>query len=155
MSKFTSFMLTALNQAEIAANNGEVPVGAVIWHSRFGLISEQHNLIETMRDATAHAEILAIREASAKLNSRYLDECSMYVTLEPCLMCAYAISLSRIKTLHFAAYDYKRGAVVNGVGVFSNKYCDHIPEVYIGDLAENSENLLKDFFADLRKKMLK
>jgi len=139
----------ALDLAHKAYDKGEVPVGAVI-SCRSSIISSSHNLVETLNDPTAHAEILAIRAACEMLGSRYLDECEIYVTLEPCAMCAQAISLARIKKLYFGAYDVKSGGVDNGARVFASSSCHHKPEVIGGIREAECAELMSSFFQHRR-----
>ncbi|MCK5295997.1 MAG: nucleoside deaminase [Alphaproteobacteria bacterium] len=132
--------------------SGEVPVGAVIVNGKSGeIIASSGNRVEELKDPTAHAEILVIREAAEKLGQVRLEECDLYVTLEPCPMCAAAISHARIRRLYFGAYDPKSGGVEHGARVFSHKTCHHRPEVYGGIMETDCSNLLKDFFKKLRK----
>ena len=139
-------MELALKQAEKAAKLGEVPVGAVIVNPDGEVIASAHNQVETRRDSTAHAEFLALREAMGKLNQKFLGGYDLWVTLEPCVMCAGAISQTRIRRLYFALEDSKGGAVENGSRVFSQATCHHKPEIYGGIMASKSEMLLKNFF---------
>jgi len=145
-------MKFAIDQAIIAESRGEVPVGAVIMDSvTKEIIASAHNLTETLTDPTAHAEILAIREACHKLKSPRLNHCDMYVTLEPCPMCAQAISFARIRRLYFGAYDIKGGGVENGARLFHQSTCHHKPEI-IGGMEETlCAGLLKKFFAGKRQ----
>jgi tRNA(adenine34) deaminase len=145
----TDFMLSAIALAKKAAENGEVPVGCVVVCDG-KIIASAHNLVEKNTDPTAHAEILAIRAAADVLKSPRLINCDLYVTLEPCAMCAQAISLARIKRLYFGAYDEKGGGVENGARVFSHSTCNHKPEIYGGIAESECANLLKDFFTDKR-----
>jgi tRNA(Arg) A34 adenosine deaminase TadA len=142
-------MRRALELAKEAASAGEVPVGAVV--TRNGVIlGEGRNGMRAGFDPTAHAEVIAIRSAAEALQTARLDGCSLWVTLEPCAMCAGAIALARITTLHFAAEDPKGGAVVHGARVFSQPTCHHRPEV-IGGLGEQeSAGMLRRFFAERR-----
>ncbi len=143
--KAASFMPLALQAAEVAASHGEVPVGAVI--VREGqVIACAHNLTEMSNDPTAHAELLVIRAACEKLQSTRLEDCDLYVTLEPCPMCAAAISFARIRRLYFGAYDPKGGGVEHGTRVFSHATCHHRPEVYGGMEESACGNVLKVFF---------
>ncbi len=142
-------MLEALKFAKNAYDNNEVPVGAVIVQNG-KIIAQAHNLIVTNNDPTAHAEIEAIKMAAHTLGSYNLDDCDLYVTLEPCPMCAYAIALARIKSLYFGAEDLKRGAVLNGPKLFSAACTFHKPEVYSGIMENDCSALLKGFFAKLR-----
>ncbi len=146
-----SFMQLALSQAQLAASRGEVPVGAVMVDSVSGeIISVSHNLTESDNDPTAHAEMLVIREAARRLGSPRLSSCDLYVTLEPCAMCAAAIAHARIRRLYFGAYDPKGGGVEHGARVFSQPTCHHHPEV-VGGLEETTSSaLLKSFFAGKR-----
>ena len=145
----TSFIQSALVQAHLAAQNGEVPVGAVIVKDG-KIIAEAYNLVETNRDPTAHAEILALRAACQILESPRLVGCDLYVTLEPCAMCAQAIAFARIRRLYFGAFDKKGGGVEHGARIFSQPTCNHKPEVY-GGIAENEcGGLLKEFFRGKR-----
>lgn len=135
----------ALEQAHKAAQNGEVPIGAVIVKDG-QIIASAHNLTETHNDPTAHAELLAIRTACETLQTPRLTDCDMYVTLEPCPMCATAISFARIRRLYFGAYDAKGGGVENGPRIFNQPTCHHKPEVY-GSIAESEcAEVLKEFF---------
>ena len=140
-----SFMEIALDEARAGMAAGEVPVGCVI--VRDGkVIAKAHNRTLTDRDPTAHCEMLAIRQAAATLGSERLTDCDLYVTLEPCPMCAAAISFARIRRLYYGAADPKGGAVENGVRYFASATCHHRPEVY-GAMAEtDAAALLKDFF---------
>lgn len=144
-----NFMDSAFEQAELAFKNDEVPVGAVIVENN-KIIASSHNKNLTLRDATAHAEIVAIREATLSKDSARLDNCDIYVTLEPCTMCAAAISLSRIRRVYYAASDEKFGAVENGGKFFNSKSCHHKPEVYSGISESRSQKLLIDFFKTKR-----
>ena len=140
----------ALAMARSAVERGEVPVGAVIVDHAGVVIGQAHNLVEQDHDPTAHAEILAIRQAAAKLGSPRLPDCDLYVTLEPCPMCAQAISLARIRRLYFGAEDPKGGGVENGPRVFESSSCHHRPEVYGGISAQPAVDLLKAFFRSKR-----
>jgi tRNA(Arg) A34 adenosine deaminase TadA len=144
-------MELALAQAGLASARGEVPVGAVIVDSATGeVIAATHNLTETLSDPTAHAEMLVIREACARLKSPRLVSCDLYVTLEPCAMCAQAIAHARIRRLYFGAYDSKGGGVEHGARIFTLPTCHHRPEVIGGMEETESAILLKKFFADKR-----
>ncbi len=147
MSK--SFMDQALDLARTAVANGEVPVGCVV--VRDGeVIAGAGNRTLTDRDPTAHAEMLAIRQAARALGSERLTDCDLYVTLEPCTMCAAAISFARIRRLYYGAADPKGGAVDNGVRFFAAATCHHRPEVYAGIGETEASAMLKDFFRDRR-----
>jgi len=143
-------MDAAFAEAEAAAARGEVPVGAVIVGPDGGILARAGNRTLMDRDPTAHAEMLVIREAAAKLGSERLIDCDLHVTLEPCPMCAGAISLARIRRLYFAADDPKGGGVEHGARVFSRPTCHHAPEVYGGMQAARATALLRDFFTARR-----
>lgn len=138
-------MDAALAQARLAFEKDEVPVGAVVVENG-KIISSAHNCNLTKKDPTAHAEILTLRQASEIKGTSRLDDCDLYVTLEPCAMCAAAISLSRIRRIYYAASDKKFGAVENGARIFSSSSCHHQPEIYSGISEEESKKLLQDFF---------
>jgi len=144
-----SFMAMALQEARLAGEQGEVPVGCVL--VRGGkVIARAGNRILAEHDPTAHAELVAIRHAAHLLGSERLEDCDLYVTLEPCAMCAGAVSFARIRRLYFGAADPKGGAVDNGVRFFASPSCHHRPEVY-GGLAEAAAgDLLKKFFKERR-----
>ena len=142
-------MRFALDQAREAALAGEVPVGAVI--AKGGeVIAAARNRMVTDSDPTAHAEMAAIRAAGKALGSSRLDGCDLWVTLEPCAMCAGAIALSRISRLYFAAADAKGGAVLNGPRLFGQPTCHHAPEVYSGIGEGEAADMLRDFFRQRR-----
>ncbi|MEM8537436.1 MAG: nucleoside deaminase [Pseudomonadota bacterium] len=143
---FNSHMDTALAEARAAAARGEVPVGAVV-AGHAGIIAQAGNRTRELNDPTAHAEILAIRAACAALGQERLTGYDLYVTLEPCPMCAAAISNARIARLYYGAADPKSGGVAQGPRVFSHPQCHHVPEVYDGLDAVASEALLRTFFA--------
>ena len=140
-----SFMDLALKAAENAGNAGEVPIGCVIVGNN-EVIATAGNRTLRDRDPTAHAEVLAIREAAAKLGSERLIDCDLYVTLEPCTMCAGAISFARIRRLYYGAADPKGGGVDSGVRFFAAKTCHHAPEVYPSVGETQSAALLREFF---------
>ena len=139
-------MAAALDEARAAAGRGEVPVGAVIVRDGT-MVARAGNRTRELNDPTAHAEILAIREACRLAGSERLGGHDLYVTLEPCPMCAAAISAARIGRLYYGAADPKSGGVAVGARVFSHPQCHHVPEVYDGIGAGEAEALLKDFFA--------
>ena len=147
--KSHSYMKLALGVAERAAARGEVPVGAVIVQDG-KLLVRAGNRVEADNDPTAHAEILAIRAAAGILGTPRLAECDLYVTLEPCAMCAAAISMARIRRLYFGAYDPKGGGVENGPRFFGQPTCHHTPDVYGGIAESECGELLKEFFRELR-----
>jgi tRNA(adenine34) deaminase len=144
------FMQLALEQAQKAASVGEVPVGAVVVGPEGKVIASAHNLVETNQDPTAHAELLVLRSACEILKSPRLIDCDLYVTLEPCAMCAQAIAFARIRRLYFGASDPKGGGVEHGARIFSQPTCHHRPEVYGGIGEAESAFLLKNFFQTLR-----
>ena len=140
-----SFMDLALKAAEMAAEAGEVPIGCVIVRGH-QVIATAGNRTLADRDPTAHAEVLAIRQAAEALGSERLIDCDLYVTLEPCTMCAGAISFARIRRLYYGAADDKGGAVESGVRFFARPTCHHAPEVYSGLGESKAAALLQDFF---------
>ncbi len=140
----------ALTEARDAAARGEVPVGAVIVRQG-AVLAKAGNRTRELNDPTAHAEVLAIRAACAELGQERLTGCDLYVTLEPCPMCAAAISNARIARLYYGAADPKSGGVAQGPRVFAHAQCHHAPEVYDGIDALASEDLLKSFFASRRR----
>ncbi len=145
------FMLIALEEAKKALIASEVPVGAVIVHRDDGkVIALSHNQVENLQNPTMHAEMLVINAACELLKVKNLSEYDLYVTLEPCAMCACAISHARIGRLFYGASEPKTGAVENGVRFFTSKNCHHRPEIYPGIMAEESKGLLQDFFKNLR-----
>jgi tRNA(adenine34) deaminase len=142
-------MEMAIAEARAAAAEGEVPVGCVV--VRGGeVIARSRNRTLTDRDPTAHAEMLAIRAAAAALGTERLTDCDVYVTLEPCVMCAGALSFARIRRLYYGAADPKGGAVDNGVRLFVSPTCHHRPEVYGGIAEQEAAALLRGFFAERR-----
>ncbi len=146
---FKSFMDIALEEAEAAAARGEVPVGAVL--VRDGeVLARAGNRTRELSDPTAHAEVLVIREAAKALSTERLNGSDLYVTLEPCAMCAAAIAAARVGRLYYGAADPKSGGVAHGARVFSHPQAHHTPEVYDGIGAEASEALLRSFFAERR-----
>ena len=150
MSSFRSHMDMALAEARAAAARGEVPVGAVIVAPDGRIVAREGNRTRQLTDPTAHAEVLAIRAACAAAGSERLAGHDLYVTLEPCAMCAAAIAAARIGRLYYGAADPKSGGVAQGARVFSHPQCHHAPEVYDGIGADAAEVLLKDFFAARR-----
>lgn len=143
------FMDLALQEARAAAARGEVPVGAVLVRGGEVLAADGNRTLE-LSDPTAHAEILVMRRAATSLGSQRLPDCDLYVTLEPCPMCAAAISFARIRRLYFGASDPKGGAVDNGVRFYSQPTCHHAPEVYSGLAERDAADLLRGFFRDRR-----
>jgi tRNA(adenine34) deaminase len=144
-----SFMDMALAEARAAGERGEVPVGCVIVREG-AVLSRGGNRTIADRDPTAHAEIVAIRQAATCLRSERLDECDLYVTLEPCAMCAGAVAFARIRRLYYGAADPKGGAVDNGVKFFASPTCHHRPEVYGGMAEAEAAVLLRSFFSGRR-----
>ncbi|MCA9405800.1 MAG: tRNA adenosine(34) deaminase TadA [Candidatus Omnitrophica bacterium] len=145
------FMQAALAEARVAYQKDEVPVGAVItWEGK--IIAKAHNQVETLKDPTAHAEMIAITQATNALSSKWLYECTMYVTLEPCSMCAGALVLSRLKRLVFGARDPKAGGCCSVFNITNSGQLNHRIQCQDGLLGENCARLLTDFFAEKRKK---
>ncbi len=145
----SQFMAKALEEAKAAADRGEVPVGAVLVCDG-KIVSRAGNETLARNDPTAHAELLVIRMACESLSSQRLADCDLYVTLEPCPMCAGAISFARIRRLYYGAEDTKGGAVENGVRYFGDPSCHHAPEVYSGMAQSQSAELLQSFFRQRR-----
>lgn len=150
ISKTKHFMKLALIEAKKAGDRGEVPVGALIIDQDNNIISSDGNRMRELNDPTAHAEILAIRKACINLETSKLFNFSLFTTLEPCAMCAMAISLAGIKNLYFAAEDGKKGCVENGIRIYSTNSCHHEPDVFSGFYNKESEELLKKFFLSKR-----
>ncbi|WP_415713807.1 nucleoside deaminase [Roseibium sp.] len=148
-TRLKTFMELALEEAEKAAARGEVPVGAVLAKDNEVLARDGNRTLE-LNDPTAHAEILVIRAACEKLGSQRLTGCDLYVTLEPCQMCAGAISFGRIRRLYYGAGDEKGGAVDHGARFFQLPTCHHAPEVYSGFAETEASNILKSFFRSKR-----
>ncbi len=146
---FTSFMQIALKEARAAGARGEVPVGAVLVMGG-AVLAQAGNRTREMCDPTAHAEVLVIRAACAQIAAERLTGADLYVTLEPCAMCAAAISAARVARLYYGAADVKSGGVAVGARVFSHAQCHHAPQVYDGIGAGDAEALLRDFFAGKR-----
>jgi tRNA(adenine34) deaminase len=146
---FRTFMDAALEQARLAGLRGEVPIGAVVVKDGV-IISAAGNRTRELSDPTAHAEVLAIRKACKQAGSERLPGYDLYVTLEPCPICAGTISAARIARLYYGATDVKSGGTVHGARVFSHPQCHHVPEIYDGLAAVEAEALLKEFFASRR-----
>jgi tRNA(Arg) A34 adenosine deaminase TadA len=140
----------ALREARLAAERGEVPIGAVIVGPDGAVLAEAGNRTEETRDPTAHAEMLAIRAAAAKLGAPRLVDCDLYVTLEPCPMCAQAISFARIRRLYWGAADPKGGGIEHGPRIFDQPTCHHKPELYPGIAEAEAGELLRAFFKQRR-----
>lgn len=143
-------MEMALEEAREAANRGEVPVGAVLTSPDGRVLARDGNRTLELRDPTAHAEMLVIRSASDALGSERLVGCHLFVTLEPCTMCAAAISFARIERLYFGAYDQKAGAIENGIRFFASPTCHHAPDVYGGIAETEASAMLREFFVARR-----
>jgi tRNA(Arg) A34 adenosine deaminase TadA len=143
-------MAVAIEQAKAAAERGEVPVGAALFDENSALIAAFGNQVEQDHDPTAHAEMLALRAGAARLGLKRLEGCDLYVSLEPCPMCAAAIALARIRRLYFAAYDPKGGGVEHGPRIFDQPSCHHRPEVYGGIAEGAAAALLRKFFQTRR-----
>jgi tRNA(adenine34) deaminase len=144
-------MALALAEAEAAAAHGEVPVGAVLIDSGGRVLAAAGNRVEADRDPTAHAEMLVLRAGAARLGAKRLGECDLYVTLEPCAMCAAAIGLARLRRLYFGAYDPKSGAVEHGPRLFEQPTTHHRPEIYGGIEERRAGELLRGFFRARRQ----
>ena len=144
-----SFMELALDEARKAQDAGEVPIGCVIVRDG-AVIAAAHNRTLTDRDPTAHAEMIAIRAAARQLGSERLIDCDLHVTLEPCAMCAAAISFARVRRLYYGAPDPKGGAVDSGVRFFASPTCHHRPDIYGGISGAASATMLRGFFEDRR-----
>jgi tRNA(adenine34) deaminase len=139
-------MARALDEAAAAAAQAEVPVGAVLVDGAGTIVAASGNRVERDRDPTAHAEMLVLREGASRLGATRLAGCDLYVTLEPCPMCAAAIGLARIRRLYFGAYDPKGGGVEHGPRIFEQPTCHHRPEIYGGIAERQAAALLRDFF---------
>ena len=149
--KDTGFMALALDEARTAARRGEIPVGAVLVDGATGaVLARAGNRTEEAADPTAHAEMLVIREAAAAAGAPRLPGCDLYVTLEPCAMCAAAISFARIRRLYYGAEDPKGGGVDHGPRFFGQPTCHHRPEAYGGIAAREAGDLLREFFRERR-----
>jgi cytidine deaminase len=148
--EFKSHMSLALEEARAAAGRGEVPVGAVLVDAGGRVLARAGNRTREWHDPTAHAEMLVIREGARVLGSERLTGCDLYVTLEPCPMCAQTISAARIARLYYGAADPKSGGVAQGPRIFTHPQCHHAPEVYDGIGADAAAALLRDFFAARR-----
>ena len=144
------YMKLAIQEAIKARKKQEVPVGAIIVHKNGNVIAKAHNLVETRNDATSHAEKLVIEKALKITGNRYLNNYDIWVTLEPCIMCASIIKQTRIRRLYYGAEDKKGGAIDNGVRMFLNCTSKAKLEVYSGFSANKSEKLIKEFFKEIR-----
>jgi tRNA(adenine34) deaminase len=146
------FMFAALQEAENAFESGEIPIGAIIVHQN-KIIGRGYNQTEMLKDSTAHAEILAITAASNHLQNKFLDECDLYVTVEPCVMCSGAILLSRIKNLYFGAYEPKFGACGSLFNIIESDKYNHKPNVYVDIYSQEAKSLLEKFFIQKRAQL--
>jgi tRNA(adenine34) deaminase len=146
----TTPMQRALAEAEAAAARGEVPVGAVLLDAGGRVLAVSGNQTEELKDPTAHAELLVLRAGAAKLGAPRLVDCDLYVTLEPCPMCAQAISFARIRRLYYGAADPKGGGVEHGPRIFTSSSCHHVPEIYGGIGERQASDLLRRFFRQRR-----
>ena len=149
---FRSFMNVALEEAAKALERGEVPIGAVIVENSGNIVARAGNETRARLDPSAHAEVLAIREACTVLKTERLVNCDMYVTLEPCAMCAALIANARIRRIYFAAADPKSGGIQQGARIFDRKQTHHVPEIYSGIGEEKAAELLRNFFSKKRLK---
>ena len=152
MQKLKSqFFTLAIEEARLASDRGDIPVGAVIVESITGnVLAKSGNLIEKKKDPTAHAELIVIQKATRKFGSARLLNCDIFVTLEPCPMCAAAISLARLRRVYFGAFDQKNGGVDHGPKLYTYPNCNHVPEVYGGIEETLCSRLLKEFFLKRR-----
>lgn len=150
MNRHSTTMALALAEAEAAGSRGEVPVGAVLVDREGRVVAAAGNRVEAECDPTAHAEMLVLRTGAARLGAKRLVECDLYVTLEPCAMCAAAIGLARLRRLYFGAYDPKCGAIEHGPRLFDQKTILHLPEIYGGIEERRAGDLLRAFFRDRR-----
>lgn len=150
MAETNGFMEAALEEARAAGDRGEVPIGAVVVHEG-SIVARAGNETRALHDITAHAEILAIRRAAKTIGDERLSGADLYVTLEPCTMCAAAISFARIRRLYYGAEDPKGGGVDNGVRFYRQPTCHHVPEVYSGIAETESAGILRSFFRDRRE----
>ena len=149
---FRSYMNVALEEAAKALERGEVPIGAVIVENPGNIVARAGNETRARLDPSAHAEVLAIREACTVLKTERLVNCDMYVTLEPCAMCAALIANARIRRIYFAASDPKSGGIQQGARIFDRKQTHHVPEIYSGIGEEKAAELLRNFFSKKRLK---
>lgn len=149
--KFDSYMIEAFHQAELASARGEVPVGAVLVETRAKrILAAEGNRVLELKDPSAHAEMLVIRKGCRVLKNERLAGCDLYVTLEPCPMCAQMISFARIRRLYFGAGDEKMGGVLHGPKIFKSTSCHHRPEVFEGMGETRAKKLMQDFFKKRR-----
>lgn len=150
-----NYMKEALKEAQKAYDAGEVPVGCIIVdRQKSKIIAKAHNLMQSKKNPNLHAEMLAIDMACSEKDNKNLSDCDIYVTLEPCTMCASAISNARLSRLYYGASDLKQGAVENGVQFYTSDSCMHRPEIYSGINAHESSEIIESFFGKLRKNKL-
>lgn len=143
-------MQVALQEAQKAYNQGEIPIGAVLVHKDTNeIVTKGHNLVQQRTDATMHAELVVIQNACKKLNSKYLQDCDIYVTLEPCAMCAAAISHVKISNLYYGASDIKFGAIENGVRYYNSNSAIYRPNIYSGLLCNEAKIIMQKFFTNI------
>lgn len=143
------FMFSALSEAEKALEDKEVPIGAVIVHNN-KIIGRGYNQVERLKDPTAHAEMIAMTAAANHLDNKFLDECDLYVTVEPCVMCTGAIILAKVRTVYFGAFEPKFGACGSMYNIIQNVNNNHKPNVFSGVYADESKALLDEFFKSIR-----
>lgn len=143
------FMFSALSEAETALEENEVPIGAVVVHNN-RIIGRGHNQVERLKDSTAHAEMIALTAASNHLGNKFLEECDLYVTVEPCVMCTGAIILSKVRSVYFGAFEPKFGACGSMYNIVQSEKNNHKPNVYSGIYADESKGLLEEFFKKIR-----
>jgi len=151
MDAQNKYMIEAIAEAKTAAAIGEVPIGAVLVNAKTGeIVARAGNRTEQANDPTAHAEMLVLKEGGQRFNAPRLVDCDLYVTLEPCAMCAAAISFARIRRVYFGAYDPKGGAIDHGPRFYSQPTCHHAPETYGGIAEQECGAILREFFRDKR-----
>ena len=148
---FTNFMKLAIEQAEMVRASGEIPVGAVLLAPNGDILAKSGNRTRELKDPSAHAEVLVIREACRIMGNERLSDCDLYVTLEPCAMCAALIAASRIRRLYYGASDKKSGGVENGACIFSHSQTHHRPEIYPGICEDEVAKMMTSFFGGLRR----
>lgn len=150
MKEHQQFMKIALQEAQLAAEMGEIPVGAVLVKNG-EIIAKAHNLVEQLQDVSAHAELLVMKEATSKLNQKYLSDCTLYVTLEPCLMCTGALIWAKLDKIVYGAHDAQVGACGSRMQLANNEFSNHSIEIIHGILESECEALIKDFFKKRRE----
>ena len=144
------FMAMAIEEAKKGLKIGEIPIGCVITNKEGKVLARSHNSVVSRKDPVGHAELNAIREACEMINSDRLVDCNIYVTLEPCIMCASAISKAKLKRLYYGADDLKYGSINGNINFFLSKNCNHLPEIYDNICSESCNKLLTDFFKERR-----